>query len=197
MATFPVVAADQFGSAPLLVRSNPGFKTLALAAAGTCEPGDRFVLATDAVSARLLRSAASEPDPDWTCFEHITQDAWRAELDTLRQSNDMVNDDCTLVVLRVTGGEEPEEAVPDALPVTDESPVSEQDRAESPQGVDALRSPEQDDRVMSPAVADLMLDVPHDPPADESAERPRDEPPPADEPPAARDGFPESTDTRD
>src|SRR5262249_24448899 len=30
VATFPVVAANQFGSAPLLIRSNPGFKTLAL-----------------------------------------------------------------------------------------------------------------------------------------------------------------------
>src|SRR5207249_4689380 len=39
LATFPVVAADQFGSAPLLVRSSPGFKTLAVAAAGACRPG--------------------------------------------------------------------------------------------------------------------------------------------------------------
>ncbi|WP_410959326.1 hypothetical protein, partial [Salmonella sp. SAL4433] len=68
LATFPVVAADQFGSAPLRVRSNPGFKTLAVAAAGTCQPGDRFVLATDAVASRLFKSAAIGPGPEWGRF---------------------------------------------------------------------------------------------------------------------------------
>ena len=244
LATFPVVAADQFGSAPLLVRSNPGFKTLALAAAGMCKPGDRFVLATDAVSARLFKSTATGPGPDWGRFEHITQDAWRAELDTLRQANDMVNDDCTLVVLRVPGGvEEPDEPVVDALPVEEEFDASAEevrppsakpsrsrnrswnrlpDRATGPTGAERTSNsapfmtnrrgrtgtedqrkmevpqPEQDVAI-SAAVGDFMLDFPHDPPAEESAERPepRDEPPPAEEPPAARDGFPESTDTRD
>jgi hypothetical protein len=102
LASFPVVAADQFGSAPLLVRSNPGFKTQALHAAGTCEPGDRFVLATDAVAARLFKSAAAG-EVDWTRFEHVTEDEWRAELDALRSGNAMVNDDCTLVVLECAG----------------------------------------------------------------------------------------------
>jgi hypothetical protein len=105
LATFPVVAADQFGSAPLLVRSNHGFKTLALHAAGVCEPGDRFLLATDAVAARFFKSAANGPGPDWERFESIDEAAWRAELDELRRTNDMVNDDCTLVALRVAGGE--------------------------------------------------------------------------------------------
>ncbi|MBA4064719.1 MAG: hypothetical protein C0501_13590 [Isosphaera sp.] len=98
VATFPVVAADQFGSAPLLVRSNPGYKTLPLAAAGECRPGDRFFLATDAVAARLLKSAGGV---DWGHFETVDEAAWRADLDALRRANDMVNDDCTLVVLAV------------------------------------------------------------------------------------------------
>jgi len=102
IGSFPVVAEDQFGSAPLLIRSNPGFKTLALAAAGTCQPGDRFLLATDAVAARLFKSAALGPGPDWERFETMDELAWRAELDTLRQAHDMVNDDCTLVSLRVS-----------------------------------------------------------------------------------------------
>src|SRR5205823_11160044 len=102
---FAAVAADQFGSAPLLVRSNPGYKTLALAAAGACRPGDRFLLATDAVAARLLRSAAAGPGPDWDAFETIDADAWRHDLDSLRKTNEMVNDDCTLVALRVLGSE--------------------------------------------------------------------------------------------
>jgi len=101
LGTFPVVAADQFGSAPLLVRSNHGYKTLALCAAGECEPGDRFLLATDAVAVRLFKSTASDSGPDWERFESLDADAWRAEVDELRKANDMVNDDCTLVALRV------------------------------------------------------------------------------------------------
>ena len=97
-ASFPLVAADQFGSAPLLVRSNPGHKTLALTTAGVCRPGDRFFLATDAIAARLFKSLALGPGPNWDEFETIDADAWRQELDVLRKANDMVNDDCTLVV---------------------------------------------------------------------------------------------------
>jgi hypothetical protein len=106
LASFPIVADNQFGSAPLLIRSNPGFKTLVVHAAGTCQPADRFVLATDAVAARLFKSAAVGPGPDWTRFECMAEEEWRTELDTLRASADMVNDDCTLVVLRVSGGSE-------------------------------------------------------------------------------------------
>ena len=101
--TFPVVGADQFGSAPMLIRSNAGYKTLPLHSAGECEPGDRFVLATDAVAARLFKSAAAADGPDWARFETIDETAWRDELDALRRANDMVNDDCTLVTLRVAG----------------------------------------------------------------------------------------------
>ncbi len=157
LATFPVVAADQFGSAPLLVRSNPGFRTVAVAAAGTCELGDRFILATDAVAARLFKSAATGPGPEWTRFEVIAEEVWRAELDVLRRANDMVNDDCTLVVLRVSGGSED-------------------------QGADAPRSPQNEGDIIAADAGDLMIDLPHDPPA------------PNNNPQATRDGFPESTD---
>ena len=83
-ASFPVVAADQFGSAPLLIRSNPGFKTLALIASGMCRPGDRFMLATDAVAARLLKSTTIGPGPDWDRFQTIDDQEWRKELDAIR-----------------------------------------------------------------------------------------------------------------
>lgn len=136
LGTFPVVAANQFGSAPLLVRSNPGYKTLALSAAGTCRPGDRFFLATDAVAARLFKSAASGPGPEWARFETIAEDDWRAELDVLRRANDMVNDDCTLVALRVAapgvrrqeaGDRSQEEAAPEeAVPLAAAAPEPEE-----------------------------------------------------------------------
>ena len=259
VATFPVVAADQFGSAPLLVRSNPGYKTLAIAAAGTCQPGDRFVLATDAVSVRLFKSAANGPGPEWKRFETISEAVWRAELDTLRSANDMVNDDCTLVVLRVSGGiEEPEwvteerqeeeVAVSSPLPVVERvarlsepgegPPVAESAESQPPttphpplrgdlsptgrgdqtagEGDSASTFSEPDSTVsepdeppeeppalienfsITPDVVELVTESPTEPaekPAAESTNEPV-EPPPADEPPATRDGFPESTDPR-
>ena len=78
-----MVASDQFGSAPLLIRSNPGFKTLTLIASGVCRPGDRFLLATDAVAARLLKSTANGTAPDWNRFEALEESAWRKEMDGL------------------------------------------------------------------------------------------------------------------
>ncbi|MCS6865100.1 MAG: protein phosphatase 2C domain-containing protein [Gemmataceae bacterium] len=100
LATFPVVAAEQLGSTPLLVRSNPGFRTSALVAQGLCAPGDRFLLATDAVAAHFFQTLA-ETEPDWHRYETITPEEWIAELDQLRSSRQMVNDDCTLVVLTI------------------------------------------------------------------------------------------------
>jgi hypothetical protein len=131
-ASFPVVAADQFGSAPLLIRSNPGFKTLALIASGVCRPGDRFLLATDAVAARLLKSTASGPGPDWEQFDTIEEEAWRKELDALRQAHDMVNDDCTLITLQISTGESPP-AEAQTISVTASALPSEQAEPTKPQ----------------------------------------------------------------
>ncbi len=145
LATFPVTADDQFGSAPLLVRSSPGLLTTALAAEGTCAAGDRFVLATDAVAARLFKSIAQGAEPDWDRFETIEEDDWRTELDGLRRANDMVNDDCTLVVLVVAG------TAPATVPDLDAPPGAPEPPAEPP-----------------PAGADLTLDAqPEPPPADD------------------------------
>jgi hypothetical protein len=166
LATFPVTADDQFGSAPLLVRSSPGFRTTALAAEGTCAAGDRFVLATDAVAARLFKSIAQGAEPDWDRFETIDEDDWRAELDALRRANDMVNDDCTLVVLVVAGTA--------AATIADMDPLPELEPAAEPEPAPA-HAPD--------AGADSNSD-------------PQPEPPPADDPPAATEGGTEPTDPR-
>lgn len=184
LATFPVVAADQFGSAPLLVRSNPGFRTAALTAAGMCEPGDRFVLATDAVAARLLTSTGSGTDPDWARFEALAEDEWRAELDALRGANEMVNDDCTLVVLRVNepvvraaGAEDAEldadgpfgderiVSQPGAGPPSAPEPPAEEPLAEelvTPEWGEQLFDPDADGGFNAPGAADAG-DSPQDP----------------------------------
>ncbi|MBM3982491.1 MAG: hypothetical protein FJ304_19920 [Planctomycetes bacterium] len=200
LATFPVVADNQFGSAPLLVRSNPGFKTLAVAAEGTCEPGDRFLLATDAVAARLFKSAATGPGPEWCRFETIAEDDWRAELDVLRRANDMVNDDCTLVVLNVgeddgrAGGVSPpfEEAIPVAEAVAlergSDAPRSPDDNE---QGADAPRSPAAEEaEAIAADAGDLMIDLPRETEQEQGADAPRS----PDDEQGARDGSPETTD---
>jgi hypothetical protein len=213
LATFPVVAADQFGSAPLLIRSNPGFRTVALAARGTCQPADRFVLATDAVAVRLFKSAALGPGPEWSRFETIDQDAWRDELDTLRRANDMVNDDCTLIVLRVSGGpDEPpwppatthveEEPAADAGVAVEEpvatvaEPVEQEAQDAAGTELPEAEAPPatEDEFAVTESVSDLVIERPaEEEPATDAANEP-DEASPADEPPAARDGFPDSTD---
>ena len=209
LASFPVVAADQFGSAPLLVRSSPGFKTLAVAAAGTCLPGDRFLLATDAVAARLFKSMAGGPGPEWGRFETISEGEWREELDTLRTANDMVNDDCTLVVLKVRDGvEEPAEVESPAeetelvAPTKTRdggvgAPVEESAPAQGPTAAD----PEQPSREeVKEADRGGHLDEPvsHQ---EQGADTPR--PPEEPSPPAEhesstehQDGFPQPTDPR-
>lgn len=201
VATFPVVADDQFGSAPLLVRSSPGQRTLVLAAAGTCQPGDRFVLATDSIAARLFKDVA-EGEVDWGRYEHITQDAWRAELDALRSANDMVNDDCTLVVLRVAGGANDWRGADVSTPV--EAPAQEQvaEQVPTPVPESAVAAEE------APAVAEEIPlaialteeEISPEPTPELAQEQGAEAPSPTPETqdsPAARDGLPESTDTRD
>jgi hypothetical protein len=213
--SFPVVAADQFGSAPLLIRSNPGFKTLALIASGMCRPGDRFMLATDAVAARLLKSTTIGPGPDWDRFQTIDDQEWRKELDELRKTHDMVNDDCTLIVLEVAAGgavveaqlapvaplEQRSEATSEqAEPTEPATPLAQPDTVppteELPGEVDHVPEP-----VSTPPVtaAEGMLQC-----ADTQSEAIQHDgeeeggtvpPTPECDTPHARDGFPESTDT--
>lgn len=199
LASFPVVAADQFGSAPLLIRSNPGFKTLAVAAAGTCQPGDRFLLATDAVAARLFKSTALGPGPDWSRFETISEDEWRAELDTLRNANDMVNDDCTLVVLEVSGAEDRIGAAGDADKHGSERDVDRELRTEDGNETPEQKAKDRNQRMeMEQESAGLSADLcslaSEQNPEPQAPITEHVDPPPADESPAARDGFPESTD---
>ncbi len=217
LASFPVVAANQFGSAPLLVRSNPGFKTLTLHAVGDCEPADRFVLATDAVAARLLKSVAEGLGPDWERFEQITEDEWRAELDSLRSANEMVNDDCTLVVLRVLAPSEGlaecpldrehehGEANPGEQPATpleldrtdgDSSALNGEPEAERASLLDSevaeVQSATEQESICESPTPELTSSPEVDGQGADTPRLPEDQ---CEQP--ARDGFPESTDTRD
>lgn len=136
MATFPITHGSQFDNAPHLLRSkriaSPGFAQ----AGGVCQTGDLFVLATDAVAHALFDEHDRGP-VDWARFETLEQADWEQEMERLRDENRMVNDDCTLIVLRVGAPEvkppqtvnEPAANVEDAEPL----PVSTDEmKTESP-----------------------------------------------------------------
>jgi hypothetical protein len=102
LGTFPIGVSTDFGIAPALVRTRPDTRTPAfLEARGSCRPGDLFLLATDAVAQALLRDVEEGTPPDWHRYEGLDLDAWRAEIDDLRRRRRIVNDDSTLVCLRV------------------------------------------------------------------------------------------------
>jgi len=103
VGTFPLAAHGHLDSTPALLRTKPGPPAGPLAGGGTCRPGDLFLLATDAVAGALFRAAAEGP-VEWARYAALDDEPWRAEVADLRAAGRMVNDDCTLVVLRVTAG---------------------------------------------------------------------------------------------
>jgi hypothetical protein len=100
LATFPLVSSRQFALGPGLVRSKTEFPAKPVFARGTCRAGDAFVLATDAVAQVLFEAIEAGP-VDWARFETIDQDEWRGQIDEMRRAQRIVNDDCTLVFVRV------------------------------------------------------------------------------------------------
>ena len=100
IAAFPLTRGSQFDIAPQLLRSKRIASPTFARASGICQVGDLFILATDAVAHALFDEHDRGP-VDWARFETIDQAVWVQEMERLRDGNRMVNDDCTLVVLRV------------------------------------------------------------------------------------------------
>lgn len=94
--TWPYTRPEQFTNRPDLIRSRsqPGGLQVATTA-GTWQPGDRFVLATDALAAWMLRQHIL---PGWTQaeFERVTAAA--------REAHTLRNDDLTAVLLDLRAG---------------------------------------------------------------------------------------------
>jgi hypothetical protein len=102
IASFPVNASSDFGIAPLLYQSKAMRATpLAVVTRGELMPDDLIVLATDATAQRLMAEIEAGTPPDWGRFWDLDQETWRAEIAALREQNAIVNDDCTLLVLRL------------------------------------------------------------------------------------------------
>ena len=66
----------------------------------SCCPAIVIVFATDAMAQRLLAEVESGTPPDWDRFWDLDPETWRQEIEALRDQNAIVNDDCTLLVLR-------------------------------------------------------------------------------------------------
>ncbi len=101
-ATFPVTHSRHFANAPWLLSTRSDMAEPApLFAAGRCEKGDLFLLATDALSQYLLRAVERRKEPNWHKLEALEGNAWRDRLEGLRDRKKIVNDDCTMIAIRV------------------------------------------------------------------------------------------------
>ena len=100
--SFPVTASSEFGTTPYLYQSKPMRPTPpAIVTRGELGPDDQIIFATDAVAQRLLVEVESGAPPDWRRFWDLDQETWRQEIVELRAQNAIVNDDCTLLVVRL------------------------------------------------------------------------------------------------
>jgi hypothetical protein len=127
VASFPMSASADFNLTPQLYQSKAMRPTpQGIATRGELRPDDVIVVATDAVAQRLLAEIESGSPPDWGRFWDLDAETWRQEIESYRDQNAIVNDDCTLVVLRLpcSTPEAPATSAPeldDAKP--DESPI--------------------------------------------------------------------------
>jgi hypothetical protein len=100
---FPLDDADAFTSTPALLasteRNESRGATAALVHRGTAEPGDTFLLATDAFAQWALRAEREDPTV-WITLSRLRNETFLALIAHLRGAHAVENDDVTL--LRVT-----------------------------------------------------------------------------------------------
>lgn len=114
LTSFPLCRPSDFGVTPDLIPTLRRFcpKVRFVTAEGLGKMEDLYGLATDAVAHYLLKSHAEGHPPDWERLWGMDAARWRDELRRLRQRGEVVNDDATLVLLRVRGPGEGSGGVP-------------------------------------------------------------------------------------
>ena len=108
---FPLTRPDLFGSTPQLLCSvsHPEKPTPRLQrVSGVWQPGDHFLLMSDAIAAWFLQETADCRQP-WRWFErasHLAQepDAFPTYIEDLRKAKRLKNDDVTVLTVWVDGG---------------------------------------------------------------------------------------------
>jgi hypothetical protein len=101
-ATFPMAHSSHFATSPFLLGTRKDLADPApIFAAARCHEGDRFILATDALSRYFLRMVERRKEPDWKLWEEAKESSWQKRIEFLRDRRKIVNDDCTMIVIRV------------------------------------------------------------------------------------------------
>jgi hypothetical protein len=102
--TFPVQTSAELLADPLALGSVDLNRDQLLQFAtldATCYPDDLLVLCTDAMADWALRCYESGTPPEWDKYWQMPEDAWQAEIISLRHHRCMREDDTTLAMLRV------------------------------------------------------------------------------------------------
>ena len=104
---FPVVQAEDFGTAPPLLSTRPEYSSRSLedlqVRKGRLGLNDVLLLATDALAAWFL-GQAEEGNRPWEALAGLDAEAFAEFVDAQRRENAMRNDDVTLVVVQVADG---------------------------------------------------------------------------------------------
>jgi len=107
--SFPLEESGQFNITPPLICSNPDNNEdlweRVCQLEGELLPGDLILLASDAVASWLL-SRCESGDRPWETLLGLEEPEWEGWVQGLRQERAMRNDDSTLIVVEVEGGEE-------------------------------------------------------------------------------------------
>jgi hypothetical protein len=107
LQSWPFGSADAFTNRPALVPSRPSRDVPSPDdTTGSWRPGDRFLLATDAVAAWLM-------DGDPGAVGSLDADAFRERVGAARADGALRNDDATLLVLELTASPEADEDASD------------------------------------------------------------------------------------
>jgi hypothetical protein len=108
--SFPVSKSAEFGNQPHLLCSRPGPAPAPVLGNGSCEPGDRLYLMTDALAQWFLRCCEQNRRP-WHHFGRLLaepDEAFAAWIERRRARDQLRNDDVTLLAI----GPIPKAAIP-------------------------------------------------------------------------------------
>src|SRR5262249_27387020 len=103
ITTFPVTKSSDFGYTPPLYQSKALLPVpRAQVLRGELRSGDLLLFTTDALAQWMMMTTEPSQPPDWGRYLVVDRDEWRQEIENLRDRGAMINDDCTLLVLRPT-----------------------------------------------------------------------------------------------
>lgn len=109
LCAFPIRNSSEFGNSPSLLSSvsaaNEQAFTKVVREHGECRMGDLFLLATDALSCWILNECETGKSP-WETMNTLSgQEEFCTLVDNLRQTHRMKNDDVTLLIIELAGGQ--------------------------------------------------------------------------------------------